>query len=170
MALKISEGHFAVVDIIDLFRVGQNDQMPEDFNNNNVKRGDFIETIMKDCFKFEDEISRVQMEYIAEKFEDPKYDEYVEIDRFIDSLIIVSEKLDDKFMLEQAYKAEDEPKKRIKIFKFNSEVDEYIKYQASIGADTSKVKKKTEGFKIKKKDEKEKIYVSRSDRNTHMTY
>lgn len=126
MAIKISDGQFAVVEIIDLFRVEGNEQMPEDFDMNNVKRSEFIEKIMEDCFQFKDEVTTIKMEFIAEMFEDPKYENYIQIDQFIESLITVADKADDKIQKDKSLS--DKHKKRVKIFKFQADVENFNKY------------------------------------------
>ena len=96
MAVKISDGQYPVLDNIDWFRVGNNEKMPEDFDVNQVKRSDFVEKILEDLFEFSGTIPKIQILFIAEMFEDVKYDEYIQVDNFMNSLIAVSEKVDDR--------------------------------------------------------------------------
>jgi hypothetical protein len=61
--------------------------MPEDFDENNVSKRDFIDKILSDCFTLDEKMSRIKMEFLANTFQDIKYDNYVEIDNFLGSLL-----------------------------------------------------------------------------------
>jgi hypothetical protein len=61
--------------------------MPEDFDENNVSKRDFIDKILSDCFTLDEKMSRIKMEFLADTFQDIKYDNYVEIDNFLGSLL-----------------------------------------------------------------------------------
>ena len=73
------------------------------------------------------------MEFLGEAFSDPKYEKFVEIDRFLATLKRVGEKMQDKRERLAKTTSLDNPLPKIIIFETEKEIAEHIQYQAQIG-------------------------------------
>lgn len=85
---KISYDYLPLNDIVDLFRLGnQNDiGAPEGVNPNNIPMNDFTDQILNYNFKVEDIMTAIKRELLADAYRSEQDPAYVDIDRFLNDL------------------------------------------------------------------------------------
>jgi hypothetical protein len=85
---KISYDYLPLNDIVDLFRLGnQNDiGAPEGVNPNNIPMNDFTDQILNYNFKVEDIMTAIKRELLADAYRSEQDPAYVDVDRFLNDL------------------------------------------------------------------------------------
>jgi len=85
---KISYDYLALHDIVDLFRLGNQNEIgaPEGVNPNNIPMNDFTDQILNYNLKVEDVMTAIKRELLADAYRSEQDPAFVDIDRFLDDL------------------------------------------------------------------------------------